>query len=163
MGREKLKFYLDGDQEYPTICGTGTEDYFGGAWSFATQQNGRTVENTYCTPFLGYPYYSHHDSFIHNDYHNDDQMPQRSFYRWHIMDPVFFENEIKVTIQQIGVYHGGLFERQDDVATVAYWYQSSRTVLLISLWIEENAGLGKVCGARNNNYCTRKDDKKEYD
>ncbi len=123
-GEGELKFYLDGDQEYPTICGTGTEDYFGGAWSFATQQNGRTVENTYCTPFLGYPYYSHHDSFIHNDYHNDDQMPQRSFYRWHIMDPVFFENEIKVTIQQIGVYHGGLFERQDDVATVAYWYQS---------------------------------------
>ena len=40
------------------------------------------------------------------------------------MDPIFFENEIKVTIQQIGVYHGGLFERQDDVATVAYWYQS---------------------------------------
>ena len=123
-GEGELKFYLDGDQEYPTICGTGTEDYFGGAWSFATQQNGRTVENTYCTPFLGYPYYSHHDSFIHNDYHNDDQMPQRSFYRWHIMDPVFFENEIKVTIQQIGVYHGGFFESQDDVATVAYCYQS---------------------------------------
>ena len=31
---------------------------------------------------------------------------------------------MKVTIQQIGVYHGGLFERQDDVATVAYWYQT---------------------------------------
>ena len=40
------------------------------------------------------------------------------------MDPVLFEEDLKVTIQQIGVYHGGLFERQDDVATVAYWYQT---------------------------------------
>ena len=123
-GEGEVKFYIDGDEEYPTICGTGTEDYFGGAWSFATQENGRTVENTYCTPFLGYPYYSHHDTFLHNDYHNDDQMPQRSFYRWHIMDPVLFEEDLKVTVQQIGVYHGGLFERQDDVASVAYWYQA---------------------------------------
>ena len=123
-GEGEVKFYLDGDREYPTICGTGTEDYFGGAWSFATRDSGRTVENTYCTPFMGYPYYSHHDTFIHNDYHNDDQMPQRSFYRWHIIDPILFDEEIKVTIQQIGVCYGGLFERQDDVATVAYWYQS---------------------------------------
>lgn len=123
-GEGEIKFYMDGDNEYPTICGTGTEDYFGGAWSFATQENGRTVENTYCTPFMGYPYYSHHDTFAHFDYYNDDQMPQRSFYRWHIMDPIIFDKELKVTIQQIGVYQGGLFERQDDVATVAYWYQT---------------------------------------
>ena len=122
-GEGEVKFYLDGDVEYPTICGTGTEDYFGGAWSFASQVDGKTVENTFCTPFLGYPYYSHHDTFLHNDYHNDDQMPQRSFYRWHIMDPILFSEDIRVTIQQIGVSHGGLFERQDDVATVAYWYQ----------------------------------------
>ena len=122
-GEGEVKFYMDGDSKYPTICGTGTEDYFGGAWSFASQENGKTIENTFCTPFMGYPYYSHHDTFIHHDFHNDDQMPQRSFYRWHIMDPIVFEKELKVTIQQIGVYHGGLFERQDDVATVAYWYQ----------------------------------------
>ncbi len=123
-GEGEVKFYLDGDKDYPTICGTGTEDYFGGAWSFATQRNGKTIENTFCTPYLGYPYYSHHDTEIHNDYHNDDMMPQRSFYRWHIMDPVLFDEDIRVTIQQIGVSHGGLFERQDDVATVAYWYQA---------------------------------------
>ena len=116
--------FPDGDEEYPTICGTGTEDYFGGAWSFAHQEDGRTVEQTFCTPFLGYPYYSNRDTAIHNNYHNDDMMPQRSFYRWHIMDPILFEKDIKVTIQQIGVYHGGLFERQDDVASVAYWYQT---------------------------------------
>ena len=40
------------------------------------------------------------------------------------MDPILFEEDLKVTIQQIGVRPGGLFERQDDVATVAYWYQT---------------------------------------
>ena len=82
------------------------------------------MENTYCTPFLGYPYYSVRDTELHNDYHTDDQLPQRGFYRWHIMDPILFQEDLRVTIQQIGVSHGGLFERQDDVATVAYWYQA---------------------------------------
>lgn len=122
-GEGEVKFYIDGDEEFPTICGTGTEDYFGGAWSFAGQRDGETVEQTFCTPFLGYPYYSKTDASVHNDYHNNDTLPQRSFYRWHIPDPILFEQELKVTVQQIGVSHGGLFERQDDVATVAYWYQ----------------------------------------
>ena len=65
----------------------------------------------------------YYDTFLHHDFHNDDQLPQRSFYRWHIMDPILFEKDIRVTIQQIGVYYGGLFEREDDVASVAYWYQ----------------------------------------
>ena len=65
--------FIDGE-EYPSLNGTGTEDYFGGAWSFATQENGRTVENTYCTPFMGYPYYSNRDTLVHNDYHNDDKI-----------------------------------------------------------------------------------------
>ena len=48
----------------------------------------------------------------------------RSFYRWHIPDPVFFEKELRVTLQQIGVGPFGIFERQDDVTSVAYWYQT---------------------------------------
>lgn len=123
-GEGEMKFYMDGDEEYPTICSTGTEDYFGGSWSFAQQVNGKTVEQNYCTPYLGYPYYSHHDDAIHNFYHNDDTMPQRGFYRWHIQDPIYFEEDLRVTIQQIGVGYRGLFERQDDVASVAYWYQT---------------------------------------
>lgn len=123
-GEGEVKFYLDGDEEYPTICGTGTEDYFGGSWSFARQINGKTVEQNYSMPYMGYPYYSRQDDLIHNDYHNDDCMPMRGLYRWHILDPICFEEELKVTLQQIGVGHGGLFERQDDVATVAYWYQT---------------------------------------
>ena len=50
----------------------------------------------------------------------------RGFYRWHVMDPVFFDEELKVTVQQIGGGHKGLFERQDDVSSVAYWYQEDR-------------------------------------
>lgn len=123
-GEGEVKIYLDGDKEYPSIAGTGSEDYFGGAFSFAHQEDGRTVEQTFCTPYFGYPYYSHHDTMIHNNYHNDDMMPERGMYRFHLQDRISFEEDIKVTIQQIGVYHGGLFERQDDVSSVAYWYQT---------------------------------------
>lgn len=124
-GEGEIKFYLDGDDEYPTICGTGMEDYFGGAWSFGgLDAKGRMVEVNYSTPFMGYPYYSRHDQEVFNAYHNDDTLPQRGFYRWHIMDPVLFDSSLKVTVQQIGTCHKGLFERQDDVASVAYWYQT---------------------------------------
>ena len=123
-GEGEMKFYIDGDDEYPTICGTGTEDYFGGSWSFAKQVDGKTVEQNYNTPYLGYPYYSAHDELIHNFYHNDDCPPMRGFYRWHIQDPICFDEDLRVTIQQIGVGYRGLFERQDDVASVAYWYQT---------------------------------------
>ena len=122
-GEGEVKFYLDGDVDYPTICGTGTEDYFGGAWSFASYPQGKCVETTYQTPFLGYPYYSVKDGTVENPYHDDSCPPMRSFYRFHIMDPIRFSQNLKVTIQQIGVSHRGLFERQDDVSTVAYWYQ----------------------------------------
>lgn len=123
-GEGEVKFYLDGDEDYPTICGTGMEDYFGGSWSCTRQVEGRSVEETYHSLFLGYPYYSAHDERIHNPYHNDDCPPMRGFYRWHILDPICFEEDLRVTVQQIGVCYKGLFERQDDVASVAYWYQS---------------------------------------
>ena len=123
-GEGEFKFYLDGDTDYPTICGTGTEDYFGGAWSFATQVNGKTTENLFQTPFMGYPYYSIYDQTSTNPYHNAECPPMRGLYRWHIMDPICFEKDLKVTVQQIGVSKNGLFERQDDVSTVAYWYQN---------------------------------------
>ena len=123
-GEGEVKFYIDGDQDYPTICGTGMEDYVGGSWSFATQENGHTVETCYNTLYLGYPYQSHQDELVHNPYHNDDCLPMRGFYRWHIQDPILFSSDLRVTMQQIGVGHGGLFERQDDIASVAYWYQT---------------------------------------
>ena len=123
-GEGEVKFYIDGDTDYPTICGTGEEDYFGGAWSFASQQDHHTVEHTYCTPFLGYPFYSTHDMLIQNPFLAEDCPPMRGFYRWHIPDPVYFESDLKVTIQQLGSCPRGLFERQDDISSVAYWYQT---------------------------------------
>lgn len=123
-GEGEVKFYLDGDEDCPTICGTGTEDYFGGAWSFAGSGEGKTIEQTFSTAFLGYPFYSKNDENIHNDYHNDDCPPMRGLYRFHLPDPIYFQEDIRVTLQQMGACHGGLFERQDDVSTVAYWYQN---------------------------------------
>lgn len=123
-GEGEMKFYLDGDREYPTICGTGTEDYFGGAFSFARYENGKTIETNYNSLYLGYPYYSNHDDMVTNQYHNDDSVPMRCFYRWHVLDPIKFHEDLRLTVQQIGAGHKGLFERQDDYSSVAYWYQS---------------------------------------
>jgi hypothetical protein len=124
-GEGEMKFYIDGDDRYPSQCSTGAEDYFGGAWSFGgtVDERGYMQEKTYCTPFLGYPFFSRDDTF-HSDYYNRDCPPMRGFYRWHVMDPVLFQRDLRVELQQIGVNELGLFERQDDVASVSYWYQS---------------------------------------
>lgn len=127
-GEGEVKFYIDGDSEYPSICSTGTEDYFGGAWSFAKHEGGNTIETNFCTPFAGYPYFNRDDFAVHNDYHMNDCPAMRGLYRFHLPDPIRFEENIRVTMQQIGSWHRGLFERQDDVATTAYWYQTLPTV-----------------------------------
>ena len=124
-GEGEMKFFIDGDDEFPTICGTGTEDYFGGAWSFAAyDEHGKMREVNYSTPYMGYPYHSAADQTVTHPCHDDDAPTMRGFYRWHLPDPVRFSSDLRVTLQQIGVSHRGLFERQDDVATVAYWYQT---------------------------------------
>ena len=127
-GEGEVKFYVDGDRDFPSQCSTGLEDYFGGAWSFGgcTNEKGFMQEKTYCTPFLGYPFYSAEDTF-HSDYFQRDIPPMRSFYRWHIPDPILFSSDLKITVQQIGSGPRGphgLFERQDDLTSVAYWYQT---------------------------------------
>jgi hypothetical protein len=105
-GEGEIKFYIDGDGEFPTICGTGTEDYFGGAWGFGSE--------TYSTPFLGYPLYRR----------EPPEVPQHGLYRWHIMDPVRFGTDLKVTIQALGWWLDRKFEPlTDDLSSVAYWYQ----------------------------------------
>ena len=122
-GEGEIKFYIDGDREFPTICGTGMEDYFGGSWSFSQKGDLEMKEHCYSMHYLGYPFYSRHDTLVTNPYHNDDCPPMRGFYRWHAKDPIFFDENLKVTIQQIGVCSAGLFERQDDLSSVAFWYQ----------------------------------------
>ena len=124
-GEGELKFFLDGDQEYPTICGTGLEDYFGGGFGFVVDQRKETLaeETLYQTPFLGFHYFSQKEP--HHSWRFEGACPpMRSFYRFHIMDPIRFAQNLKVTAQQIGICNRGLFERQDDISTVAYWYQT---------------------------------------
>lgn len=122
-GEGEIKFYIDTDEKWPTICGTGTEDYFGGAWAFHTHVNGEVKEQTFNTMFLGYPFYSGQDDTFPEPVFGDDAVPMHGFYRWHFPDPIVFHDKIKVTIQQIGLRNHGLWERSDDVCSVAYWYQ----------------------------------------
>ncbi len=105
-GEGEVKFFIDGDKEHPTICGTGTEDYFGGAWCFG---------ETYSTAFLGYPLWQKEPG----------QVPKHGLYRWHIMDPVRFKQDLRVTLQALGWWPSKKFQPlTDDVASVAYWYQT---------------------------------------
>lgn len=122
-GEGEMKAYIDGDDEFPTICGTGTEDYVGGAWCFTDEdEDGVRRAQTYSTAFLGYPQY---DEGASASGMGQGRPPRHGMYRWHIPDPIHFREDIRVTIQQIGASLGrGYFERSDDVASVAYWYQT---------------------------------------
>lgn len=122
-GEGEVKFYMDEDEEWPTVCGTGTEDYFGGAWCFYETKDNLITETTYSTPYLGYPFYSKTDH-TRRDHFGEDAVPMHGMYRWHLMDPVRFEQRLKVTVQQIGHNSMRLFERSDDISSVAYWYQT---------------------------------------
>jgi hypothetical protein len=117
-GEGEMKAYVDGDDEFPTICGTGTEDYVGGAWCFLGEEDGEQRPQTYSTPFLGYHEFDPGDGV-------QGRPPRHELYRWHLPDPIHFREDLRVTIQQIGANHTeGYFERSDDVASVAYWYQT---------------------------------------
>ncbi len=116
-GEGEIKFYLDGDGEFPTICGTGTEDYFCGSYNF-------DIGGQYCeftTPYSGLCQVIRPDGTY--------QSQQRfGMYRWHIMDPVRFEQDLRVTIQALGWRSGGRYlPLQDDIASVAFWYQTLPT------------------------------------
>jgi hypothetical protein len=108
-GEGEVKFYLDGDTANPTICGTGTEDYFGGAHDFVSPLTHKIQE--YCTPYSG----------LHQVIEDDGPNPHPKFgmYRWHIRDPIRFEKNLRVTIQALG-WSGG----EDELSSVAFWYQN---------------------------------------
>ncbi len=117
-GEGEIKFYMDGDTAWPTICGTGTEDYFGGAWGFEFPQGQYGV---YSTPYLGMPQVIKPDGLW--------QSQQRfGLYRWHIMDPIRFQQDLRVTIQALG-WRSAQEDKmrylplQDDIASTAFWYQ----------------------------------------
>jgi len=114
-GEGEIKFFMDGDGEFPTICGTGTEDYFCGSYNFENKAERRY--QAYCTPYAG----------LHQIIRPDGlYASQQRFgmYRWHIPDPVRFEHDLRVTIQALGWGRGRYVPLQEDIASVAYWYQS---------------------------------------
>jgi hypothetical protein len=122
-GEGEIKFFMDGDTDWPTICGTGTEDYFCGSYDWDTRRTNQygveSVEYTeYSTACAGLP------QVIRGDGHY--QVQQRfGMYRWHIMDPIRFEQDLRVTIQALGWRSKGRYlPLQDDIASVAFWYQA---------------------------------------
>lgn len=112
-GEGEIKFFMDGDNKYPTICGTGTEDYFCGSYNF--DNKGRYQE--YSTPYAGL-----HQVIRPDGLYKSQQ--RFGLYRWHIMDPVRFEKELKITIQDLGWRSGGRYlPQQSDISSVVFWYQ----------------------------------------
>lgn len=113
-GEGEIKFFLDGDGEFPTICGTGTEDYFCGSYNFDVA--GQYKE--FCTPYAG----------LHQVVRPDGTYQSQTrfgMYRWHIPDPIRFELDLRVTIQALGWRSGGRYlPLQDDIASTAFWYQA---------------------------------------
>ncbi|HVW97619.1 MAG TPA: glycoside hydrolase family 172 protein [Mucilaginibacter sp.] len=122
-GEGEIKFFMDGDTKFPTINGTGTEDYFCGAYDFdSRKKHADGTETTEYTEFSG-PY-TGLPQVIRGDGHYN--IAQRfGLYRWHIADPIRFESDLKVTLQDLGWHHDGRYmPLQDDLASVAFWYQS---------------------------------------
>lgn len=115
-GEGEIKFYIDGDTQFPTINGTGTEDYFCGSYNFENQQTKQYEE--FSSPYAGLPQVIRPDGMY--------QSQQRfGLYRWHIPDPVRFDSDLRITIQALGWRDGGRYlPLKDDIASVAFWYQT---------------------------------------
>jgi len=96
-GEGEIKFYMDGDTDFPTICGTGSEDYV--CLSYGMQQ----------TPYLYNGCNLNQDDYV-------------SMYRWHLLDPIYWKEACMVTIQQIA-WQKGLAETSDDWSTATFWYE----------------------------------------
>lgn len=116
-GEGEAKLYIDGDADFPTVCGTGTEDYVG--LSFGIQANA---------------FRYHGANWREAD--DDTDTGRVSIYRWHLPDPVVWKTDIRVTIQQIGItggttpatieaYKAQLVERADDWSCATFWYEAT--------------------------------------
>lgn len=113
-GEGEIKFFIDDDKQYPTICGTGTEDYFCGSYNF--DREGRFTP--FCTPYAGLCQVIRPDG----TYRSQERF---GMYRWHIMDPVRFEKNLKVTLQDLGWRHDGRYLAQhSDISATVFWYQA---------------------------------------
>ena len=129
-GEGEIKFYIDGDCDpklsdgkkiagstgFPTICGTGTEDYFCGSYNFENKATKRYQE--FSGPYVGVPHIMRPDGTYQAN-------TRFSMYRWHIADPIRFDEDLKVTIQALGWMRDGRYlPLRDDIASVSFWYQT---------------------------------------
>lgn len=113
-GEGEIKFFLDGDSQFPTLCGTGTEDYFCGSYNF--DRNGQYKE--FCTPYSGLVQVIRPDG----TYRSQQRF---GLYRWHITDPIRFEKDLKITIQDLGWHKDGRYlPQKSDISSVCFWYQA---------------------------------------
>ncbi|MFG0283829.1 MAG: glycoside hydrolase family 172 protein [Phycisphaerales bacterium JB039] len=121
-GEGEVKFFIDGDPaDSPTICGTGTEDYFGGAWGFVMDHERDMRPTTYTTAYLGYP-----QAVYEADLKLGPRPPAHGLYRWHLPDPIRFQKDLRVTVQALGWWPNKKYQPlADDIASVAYWYQQT--------------------------------------
>ncbi|MEO5984545.1 MAG: glycoside hydrolase family 172 protein [Ferruginibacter sp.] len=121
-GEGEIKFYMDGDTQFPTINGTGTEDYFCGSYDFDTKK-----KNAAGIDVLDYTEFSTAYAGLHQVIRGDGHynvMQRFGMYRWHITDPIRFEKDLKVTIQALGWRSEGRYlPLQDDIASTVFWYQ----------------------------------------
>lgn len=115
-GEGEIKFYMDGDKKFPTIAGTGAEDYFLGSYNFENKKKGEY--ESYSTPYAGLHQIIKPDGLY-------DSQQRFGLYRWHIQDPIRFEKDLKVTIQDLGWRSNGRYlQQQSDISSVVLWYQS---------------------------------------
>jgi hypothetical protein len=115
-GEGEIKFFMDGDSQFPTICGTGTEDYFCGSYNFENRVTRQYQE--FSTPYTGL-----HQVIRPNGVYDSQQ--RFGLYRWHIMDPIRFDKDLRVSIQDLGWRSGGRYlQQQSDISSVVFWYQA---------------------------------------
>lgn len=104
-----IRFFLDGDTDQATISGTGWSDWFLSAWGLGIHQS----------LYAGCTYQVLHPEFGNKYF--------CSCFRFHIMDPIYFQHDLRVEYQQIGArpgFEGAFSERADDWCTTVYWYQN---------------------------------------
>ena len=122
-GEGEIKFFIDGDTKFPTICGTGTEDYICGSYNFDTRRKNEAGVDIHNYTEFTTPYSGLHQVIKGDGLYNVRQ--RFGMYRWHVMDPIRFEKDLKVTIQDLGWRQAGRYLAQkSDIASVCYWYQA---------------------------------------
>ncbi|MCC7145703.1 MAG: DUF2961 domain-containing protein [Phycisphaeraceae bacterium] len=109
-------FFIDGEPWPPRLHGTGTEDYFCGAWNY------NNLAQPFCTPYFGYHFKT-----------NPDYTGKHSQYRFHVEDPIYFEKSLRFSIE-----HGHANDRMGDWTSTAYWYQINRSTPLPDLGTYES-------------------------